>query len=86
MDDLSSVILTELRALRDDFTKYTHDTTERLTKLETQMYAVVGNGKPGRLGLAEEAIESLKQWRWWIIGAGAGSSTVISALAWFIKH
>jgi hypothetical protein len=84
MDDLSSVILSELRALRDDFNEHTRNTTERLTKLETQMYAIVGNGV--RLGQAEEDIESLKQWRWRMAGITTAVSTVISVLAWFIKH
>ena len=85
MDDLQSVILAELRALRDDLNEHITTATQRLTKLETQMYAVVGNGKPGRLGVVEESIEKLMQWRWWIVGAGAGISTVVSVIAWFFK-
>lgn len=93
MDDLQSVILAELRALRDDLhslredlNEHTRVTAERLTKLETQMYSIIGNGKPGRLGVVEDAIDSLKQWRWRMAGITTAVSAVVSILAWFLKR
>lgn len=93
MDNLATVILSELRALRDDLASlrgdlnnHTNQTTARLTKLDTQMYSLVGNGKPGRVGVAEEAIDSLKQWRWRMAGITTGISTATTVIAWFLKH
>jgi hypothetical protein len=28
----------------------------------------------------------LKQWRWWLVGAAAGSGGVISVLAWAVSE
>jgi hypothetical protein len=75
------LILAELKGLRDD----TKSNGERLARLETQMYSLVGNGQPGRIGLLERAVEELKRWRWWVVGAAAGSGAVISVLAWVIE-
>ena len=49
------------------------------------MYALVGNGQPGRIALLESAVEELKRWRWYIVGVAAGSGAVISVLAWVIE-
>jgi hypothetical protein len=49
------------------------------------MYSLVSNGQPGRVGLLERAVEELKRWRWWVVGAAAGSGAVISVLAWVIE-
>ncbi len=91
--DVNTIILGELRALRDDLASlredlhaHTTQTADRLAKLDTQMYSVIGNGKPGRLGVAEEAIDSLRQWRWRMAGITTAVSTVISVFAWLLKH
>jgi len=44
-------------------------------------YSLVGNGQPGRIALLERAVESLSHWRWWVVGAAAGSGAVIAAIA-----
>jgi hypothetical protein len=49
------------------------------------MYSLVGNGQPGRVALLERAVEELKRWRWWVVGAAAGSAGVISVLAWAVE-
>jgi hypothetical protein len=59
-------------------------TGERISSLETDVHWLLGNGQPGRLALSERAVERLIQWRWWVIGAAAGGSIVISGLAWII--
>ncbi|SDE83508.1 hypothetical protein [Terriglobus roseus] len=57
-----------------------------VTKLETEVYSILGNGKPGRLGEAESAIDSLKQWRWRMAGITTAISSFVSILAWLFKH
>jgi hypothetical protein len=88
-DATQDLILDEVRALRadvndirDDFRKY----GERTATLEAQLYPLIGNGTPGRVTRLERAVEKLTQWRWWVIGAAAGSSGVISILAWVISE
>lgn len=75
------LILAELKELRED----SKANGERLARVETQMYSLVGNGQPGRIALLERAVESLSRWRWWVVGAAAGSGAVISVLAWVVE-
>jgi hypothetical protein len=83
-DTTQDLILDELRALRSDFNTYARDTGERVSSLETDMHDLKGNGQPGRVALLEAAVDALKQWRWWLIGAAAGGGGVISVLAWVV--
>ena len=53
---------------------------ESLTRLETHMQDLMGNGKPGRVKELENSVESLNKWRWII----AGGVLAISALVHFI--
>lgn len=85
MEDTQSLILSELRSLREDFNSYARETGERIATLETDMHALVGNGQPGRVSDLEQAVRKLSQWRWWVVGCAAGSSGVISVIAWIIK-
>lgn len=75
------LILQEIKGLRDD----TKANRERLARLETQMYGLMGNGQPGRISLLERSVDSLKQWRWWVVGAAAGGAAVISVIAWVVE-
>lgn len=81
MDDKLELILAQLTELRTD----TKANGERLARLETQMYSLVGNGQPGRIGLLERAVESLSRWRWWVVGAAAGGGGVCGVLAWVVE-
>jgi hypothetical protein len=85
-DATQDLILDELRALRGDFNTYARDTGERVSALETDMHSIVGNGNPGRLALVETAVRKLMEWRWWLVGCAAGSSAVISVLAWVVSE
>jgi hypothetical protein len=85
MQDTQEIILGELRALRSDFNSYARDTGERVSVLETDMHTLVGNGNPGRVSLLEAAVSKLSQWRWWLVGVAAGSSGVVSILAWLVS-
>jgi hypothetical protein len=80
-DTTSELILTELRELRSLFNEF----AQRITALETDNRAVMGNGQPGRMTLAEMAIARLEEWRWWLISAVAGVAAVVSCVAWLIK-
>ena len=77
-DDKFDLIMVELKELRAE----SKANGERLARVETQMYSLVGNGQPGRIALLERAVESLTRWRWWLVGAAAGGGAVISVLAW----
>jgi hypothetical protein len=85
-DATQDLILDELRALRSDFNTYARDTGERVSSLETQMRSLYGNGQAGRVTLLEGAVERLKQWRWYLIGAAAGGGGVISVIAWVVTE
>jgi hypothetical protein len=76
----------ELRALRGDFNSFAPDTGERVSVLETDVHALIGNGRPGRVDRLESAVQRLKQWRWWLVGAAAGGGGVISVFAWLITE
>jgi hypothetical protein len=86
MDNTQDIILAELRDLRSAFNTNAQNTGERLSTLESQMYALCGNGQPGRISNLEVAVEKLQQWRWWILGATAGGSVVVSAIAWVVTE
>lgn len=55
--------------------QYARDTNGRISALETDNHALMGNGRPGRVSRLEESIDGLKQWRWKM----AGVYTVVSA-------
>ena len=82
MPDTQDLILDELRSLRTDFNSYSRDTGERIATLETQIYPLIGNGSPGRVSRLETSVEKLSSWRWWVVGAAAGGSGVVSVIAW----
>jgi hypothetical protein len=84
--DSTQLILDELRALRADFNNFSRDTGERVSSLETDMHDLKGNGQPGRVGLLERSVTLISQRMWWSIGATAGVSGAISALAWVITE
>jgi hypothetical protein len=86
MPDTQSLILAELQSLRADFNTYARETGERVSALETDIHGLVGNGQPGRVALLETAVAKLSQWRWWLVGAAAGSGGVVSILAWIITE
>jgi hypothetical protein len=70
----------EIRDIRDDYNEHARVTGERLATIETNLKSIIGNGQKGRLTLLEEAVESLKKWKWWCVGAASAASTVISFL------
>lgn len=81
----TDLIIMELRELRGAFTENARASGERLAKLETMMYGIVGNGQPGRIGKLEESVEKLLQWRWYLIGVAAGVSAVTACVGWMIE-
>lgn len=86
MEDTQTLILTELRSLRKDFSSFAQETGERISSLEVHVKTgITGNGQPSRLQVLEDAVSRLSQWRWWVIGCTAGCCTVVSVLAWIIK-
>ena len=80
------MLLSEIRALRNEFTTFAGEMRERVTATETQMYSLMGNGQPGRVTLLERAVDKLQQWRWQVVGMAAGASTVISVIAWLVER
>jgi hypothetical protein len=84
MDSTQELILAELRALRDDLNGFTRSIGERMATVETQMYTLVGNGQPGRVGLLERSVQKLQEWRWKMLGVSAGVGGVASLVAWLL--
>lgn len=84
MEDIQSIILAEIRSLREDFNSFARESGERISSLETDMHALMGNGQPGRMAHVENAVSQLSQWRWWVLGCTAGCTTVVSVVAWII--
>lgn len=58
--------------------------TDRITTLEVQMEEVIGNGQPGRLGKAEEKLESHSKLLWMGMG-GLYVLQIIIGLKLFFK-
>ena len=84
--DTADIILAELRELRSDYNEHAKATGERLSKLETQMHDLLGNGNPGRLRRLEIVVEHLQAWRWYLLGAGAAVSALITGAAWVFSE
>lgn len=53
---------------------------EGLTRLETHMEVLIGNGQPGKITLMENDINDLKQKSWKTSGIVIGISGVLSAV------
>jgi hypothetical protein len=84
-DSTQTLILDELRALRSDFNSFARDTGERVSVLELQVkHGITGNGQPSRLQSLEDTVGRLQQWRWHLLGAAAGISSVVSCIAWVV--
>lgn len=83
------IILEELRGLRADYNKHARATGERLSKLESQMQTLLGNGQPGIITKLQDEVKDIQRWRWRIVGLSAGIGIVvsgaISAVAWLFK-
>lgn len=86
MQDTNELILIELRELRADHNNHARETGERLSRLESQMYALVGNGQPGRIALLEKAVDGLKQWRWKMAGVAIAASALCVAFGWLMEY
>jgi hypothetical protein len=84
MADTQDLILAELQALRSDFNFTARNFSERVSTLESGMHGLLGNGQPGRVAVMEAAVTALNQWRWWVIGCAAGSSSFVSIAAWLL--
>ena len=86
MPDISSLILTEVQALRSDVAENAINTAERIAALETAMKSLVGNGQPGRITSIEDSVKDLQQWRWKMLGICTGASSVVSVIGYLIFH
>lgn len=88
MDDRATdeLILSEIRALRDDLNDYARRSGERLATLETGMYDLRGNGQPGRMTKMEDAVRDLNQLTARALGMAAAISTGVSLVGWYIVN
>lgn len=82
--DSAEMILAEVRELRTSVNRWQLASEKRLTKLETHMKTLLGNGQPGEISQMKRAIARLQSWRWRQIGVAAGAGGVISTLAWVL--
>lgn len=67
--------------LGKEFNDFARDCGERIAKAEQSLRLLEGNGRPGRTGKLEAEVGNLSEWRWWVLGAGAASGTLLSTLA-----
>jgi hypothetical protein len=78
-NEVQSLILSELQELRRSFAAHSLTTGERLASLEQGMKtAIIGNGTKSRLSILEEHVDSLRQWRWKVIGISVGAGCIVS--------
>lgn len=56
---------------------------EKLSRLQTQMETLVGNGQPGRIRLLEDDVKDLSKARWVMGGIITGVASTISAIIHF---
>ena len=80
VESQSEQLLIEFRAFRDQMIEWREDNGERLTEVEVKSKDISGNGRPGRMKEAENAIASLQRDRYWIFGAAAGISSLAAAI------
>jgi hypothetical protein len=85
-EQIQSIILDELRALRTRFDVYSDDMGQRTTRLETHMESLVGDKQPGRLTRLEDKVAAIQQWRHYTTGIYIGVSGIVSAATAFIYH
>ena len=83
-DEIQSLILSELQALRNDFNTNARETGERLSALEVGMKSLIGNGQPGRITLLEKSVDKLKEFKWRTVGMAAGVGCIVSFLIQFL--
>ena len=88
-DNISELILSELRDLSTRFNDNAVSTGERLASLETSMYSLVGNGQPGRLSLIESSLKSLERWRANVKGRlaiiASFCGVAVTVVGWFVE-
>lgn len=82
-DSTQSLILEELRSLREDLHAFENDTVRRVAVAESQLHALLGNGQPGRIAHIEKDVDELKQWKWWIAGIAAGAPVTVTIITWY---
>lgn len=97
MDETLQLILGEIRLCRDEILALRTEahttnlaTSERLSKLEAQVYPLIDNGRPGQVSQNTRALQKLKeQWKYalgWAVGAGVGAGTMMSAVVWIFEQ
>ena len=95
MGDLipGNIIIDEIRAVRDELREFRKDisdwqleTAERLSKTETQIHSLVGNGQPGEVQKIKDRVSSLENDRWRLTGLVAGAVFVFGVCWEFIRH
>lgn len=85
-DSTQTLILEELRSLREDLHAFERDTAGRVSVAESQLHTLLGNGQPGRIAHLERDVDQLKQWKWWIAGIAAGVPVTTSILTWYFTR
>ena len=81
MPDTDDLILQEIRSLREDVSNYRNDMTGRLSTLEAHDKDLYGNGRDGRVTLAEKDIADFKNSKAEMTGQIKGAFAVCSAIS-----
>lgn len=77
----------EWRDFRDNDSAWKQSTGERLAQVETHIKTgITGNGQPSRLKVVEDSVAKLDRFKYWLLGAASGVSSVVSILFRFLEH
>ena len=86
IEDLRADNREDMRELRESFEAFRAESVEKVTRLETQVKpAIIGNGQPSRLALAEDRISNLEKFHWKLAGIASASGVVIAFLVEVVR-
>ncbi|MDE1161931.1 MAG: hypothetical protein PW792_08285 [Acidobacteriaceae bacterium] len=85
-ESTTSLILSELRDLREELNQFTRSSEGRLATLETGMYDLRGNGQPGRVTKLEHNVHELDRWKYKLVGYSSGIAACVSVIGWCVEH
>jgi hypothetical protein len=85
-NSVQEIILSEIREMRGELKDIRENYTSRLVALETGIKPLLPNGRPGKIADLESEIQSLKNWRYWVVGACVGGTAVVSCVLRLFGH
>lgn len=78
MEDIQSLILDEIKDLRNDIKTFQINTESRISQCEVQLETILGNGQPGRLTKVENSLEKIHRFKYWFMGVASVIGGLVS--------